>query len=263
VIYVWFDALINYYTGVNTEKLKDFWPTACHVVGKDITKFHCIIWPAMLMSAGIELYSEVFAHGFFTIDGHKMSKSFGNVVDPVELSDKFGNDALRVGTLSSFEFGNDGDFSLENFENFYNKKLAGGVGNLFNRVIVLVHKFLGGVRTQVRTRDEEAIKEFELLLEQKKIKAAIDHFFTVVDSANELLNETEVWKLAKVDLEASKTVFAELLQKLESLADMAEVILPESSPKMKKMLGDEKKVGEAEILFVRGERVFFESRLNA
>ncbi len=250
-IYVWFDALINYYSAIDTDDRREFWKSAVHIVGKDITRFHCIIWPAMLLSAGIDPAKEVFAHGFFTVNGEKMSKSLGNVISPLELSEKYGNDALRLGLLSSFEFGNDGDFSLEHFDDFYRTKLAGGVGNLFNRVVVLIHKFLDGVKPEGSSFDLKELEEFEKLMEENKLKTAIDHYFSVVSSANELLNETQVWTMAKTDLEGAKKVFATLLQKLEQLGNMAEVLLPESAPTMKAMLGDGSKVGDAGILFER------------
>lgn len=254
-VYVWFDALINYYSALKGTKNEAFWGEAHHIVGKDITKFHCVIWPAMLISAGLAPVKEVFGHGFFTVNGVKMSKSLGNVVNPLEISEKYGNDTLRLFLLSAFEFGNDGDFSVENLGNFYNAKLAGGVGNLFNRVVVLIHKFLEGKKSPLDQSETKEMREtrenFEAFLEAKKIKAAIDFFFETVDSANQLLNETEVWKMAKTDPERAKKVFAILLQKLESLAEMAEVLLPESAPRMKKMLGDEENIGEPQILFER------------
>jgi methionyl-tRNA synthetase len=250
-VYVWFDALLNYYSAIDTDDRRALWKSATHIIGKDITRFHCVIWPAMLLSAGIDPAKEVFAHGFFTVNGEKMSKSLGNVISPLELSEKYGNDALRLGLLGSFEFGNDGDFSLEHFDDFYRTKLAGGVGNLFNRVIVLIHKFLDGEKPAGSAFVNGEMKTFEGLMEQNKLKTAIDHYFSVVSSANELLNETQVWTMAKTDLEGAKKVFATLLQKLELLAQMAEVLLPQTAPKMKAMLGDEKKVGAAEILFAR------------
>ena len=252
-IYVWFDALINYYSGVQTSDRKDFWNYAVHIVGKDITRFHCIIWPAMRLSAGIPVYQEVFAHGFFTVDGQKMSKSLGNVISPLELSEKFGNDALRLGLLSSFEFGHDGDFSLKNFENFYRTKLAGGLGNLFNRVVVLIHKFLDGEKPENSgiPKNAKELQKLDEAFSKYKIQEASKIFFEVVNSANQLLNETEVWKLAKTDPVQAKKIFATLLQKLEILTEMAEVVLPETFPRMKKMLGDGKRVGEAEILFAQ------------
>jgi methionyl-tRNA synthetase len=113
-VYVWFDALLNYISAIKNTNKTDFWDNVHHIIGKDITKFHCVIWPAMLIAAGIKPPQTVYAHGFFTINGTKMSKSLGNVVSPLDLSDKYGNDALRIGLLNSFEFGNDGDFSLDN-----------------------------------------------------------------------------------------------------------------------------------------------------
>ena len=250
-VYVWFDAVINYLSGIREEA---FWP-ATHIVGKDITRFHTLMWPAMLLSAGIEPPKEVFAHGFFTVDGVKMSKSLGNVISPLTLSEKFGNDALRIGLLSSFEFGHDGDFSMQNFENFYNAKLAGGVGNLFYRVTSLVHKFLDGAKPSTSPVPElkKAQSTFDTALENKKIKEAIDTYFGVVEGANQLLNETEVWKLAKTDLDAAKDIFAQLIQYLETLSRMSEILLPEAFPAMRAMLGDEKKIGEGTILFQKVE----------
>ncbi len=246
-VYVWVEALINYLSGCPND---GFWKSCVHIVGKDITKFHNIIWPAMLMSAGIDLPAQVFAHGYFTVNGTKMSKSLGNVVDPVTLSEEVGNDALRVGLLSSFEFGNDGDFSIDQFNDFYRTKLAGGVGNLFNRVIVLIHKFLDGQRPAGDFDKSALLEKFSQNLEKYEIRGAIETFLSVVDEANELLNKTEVWRLAKTDLEKAKVVFAELIVYLEILVEMAEILLPEKYSAMKKMLGDDKKVGEAEILFV-------------
>ncbi len=249
-IYVWVDALINYVSG---SPGIDFWENVTHVIGKDISKFHTIIWPAMLLSAGIAPPKHVFAHGFFTVDGTKMSKSLGNVINPIDLSEKFGNDALRVGLLSSFEFGNDGNFSAENFENFYESKLAGGVGNLFNRVIVLLHKFMDGEAPEPKACEPgtELRQKFDDLMEAKQLKGAIDFYFEVVDMANQRLNETEVWKMAKTEPQEAEKVFTELYGYLCFLTQMAETLLPESHPKMKAMLGNGGKVGEPKILFER------------
>ena len=253
-VYVWFDALINYYSGIRTPEREHFWESAFHIIGKDITRFHCVIWPAMLMAAGIPLPKGVFAHGFFTIDGTKMSKSLGNVISPVDLSVQYGNDALRAGLLSSFEFGSDGDFSAENFAEFYRTKLAGGVGNLFNRVTVLITKFCDG---QVDLNNagldlKPEFEKFESLLEQKQLKGAYDFYFATVDAANQRLNETEVWKLAKIDADAASKIFNELFDYLVLLSEMAVVLLPESAPKMRAMIGLEGKVGAAQIMFDSG-----------
>lgn len=250
-IYVWIDALINYYTAVQTPERQDLWQEAFHIVGKDITRFHSVIWPAMHLAIGSPIPTGVYAHGFFTIDGHKMSKSLGNVISPLALKQKYGNDALRLGLLSSFEFGNDGDFSLGHFDRFYQAKLAGGLGNLFNRVVILIHKFLDGqIPAPSENIDQnELLKPFQEALENKKIKTAIDYFFSVVDQANQRLNETEPWKLAKTDLPTAAKVFTELYGYLTFLSKMSEILLPESAEKMKRMLGDGQNLGQAEILF--------------
>jgi len=203
------------------------------------------------MSADISPAKEVFAHGFFTIDGVKMSKSLGNVISPVDLSEKFGNDALRMGLLSSFEFGNDGDFSLGNFAQFYETQLAGGVGNLFNRVIVLIHKFMDGRRPQASEKKDRHWNRFCEKMENKQIRQAIEIFFDLVDTANQTLNKTEVWKLAKIDLPAAEKVFGDLLGNLTVLTKMSEILLPESHQAMSDMIGNAESVGEAKILFVR------------
>lgn len=249
-VYVWFDALLNYLSAIKNTDQASLAADMHHIIGKDITRFHCVIWPAMLMSAGIDLPKSVFAHGFFTVDGTKMSKSLGNVVSPVAIIEHFGRDGLRAGLLSSFEFGNDGDFSMSQLEDFYNTKLAGGVGNLFNRVIVLLRKFTDGNMPVSQFRSEE-ISQFNKFMEQKRLKGAYDFFFRTVDEANQLLNETEVWKLAKTDPDAAQIIFTKLYGYLEFLTHMSAVLLPESTPKMQAMLGQDGKVGEAVILFER------------
>ena len=255
-MYVWFDALINYYSALQEKSRENFWNSACHIIGKDITKFHCVIWPAMLMSAGIPLPQSIFAHGFFTIDGQKMSKTLRNTIYPLDISRKYGNDALRLGLLSAFEFGNDGDFSLSSFADFYRTRLAGGVGNLFNRVIVLLAKFLDGKKPKLEeleqplAREQEKIlADFSQAMEEKKLFVAAAVLFSVLDRANLLLNESQVWTLAKNDLDAAQEIFAKLVMYLESVTKISETLLPESVDKMKKMIGDSERVGKAEILF--------------
>ena len=194
----------------------------------------------------------VFAHGFFTVDGEKMSKSLGNAISPVDLSTTYGNDALRIGLLSAFEFGNDGDFSRAHFDTIYNSQLAGGIGNLFNRVLVLIDKFLEGEKPEASTKDMSAyVQKIEEAFDNLELKKAIEAYFSVVDDANQLLNETEVWRMAKTDLEGAKNVFADLLAYLDFLADYASVFLPEKAQEMKEMLGDESKIGKSGVLYPR------------
>jgi len=249
-IYVWFDALINYYTMVKTPEREEFFHHTIHLLGKDITRFHCVIWPAMLMSADLPLPKHMITHGFFTVNGEKMSKSFGNTTSPLVFSQKYGNDAIRLGLLSGFELGNDGDFSAENFDNFYRTKLAGGVGNLFHRVLTLIQKFSPDLSLHGTTVAEKSLsEEFGKSIEAYKIKQAIDLFFTTVSEANQILNEKEPWKLVKTDPEAANKIFAQLLWHLQELSKMAEVILPETHKKMNELLTEENKNKELHVLF--------------
>ncbi len=156
-IYVWFDALINYLTaagyGTNERRFRQLWPADLHIVGKDILKFHAALWPAMLLSAGLPLPRRIFAHGFFTVEGQKMSKSLGNVTSPIEIVGKYGNDALRYFVMREIPFGEDGDFSIAKLEGRYTADLQRGIGNLSRRILTLGASFN---RTRVRPGDRRA-----------------------------------------------------------------------------------------------------------
>jgi len=242
-IYVWIDALINYFSAA--ENRENFWPPT-HFVGKEITRFHAIIWPAMLFSAGIAPPEKIFAHGFFTIDGTKMSKTLKNVISPLEISEKFGRDALRIGLLNSFEFGNDGDFSRQNFENFYEKKLAGGVGNLFFRVAKIGQKFFNAKWPKISSQNWP--ENFAEKMENFEIKAAIEIFFREIESANKILNDSQIWILAKNNFKKAEKIFAKIFEKLQKISKMAEIFLPDTFLKMAKILATEK-IFEPEIFF--------------
>ena len=149
VVYVWFDALINYVVGGRlrirrTRMFEKWWPADLHVIGKDITRFHCVVWPAMLMSAGLPLPRQVFGHGFVHFKGQKMSKSLGTVLDPLDAASKFGPDPLRLYLVKEIPYGQDGDFSWERFEERYNVDLANNLGNLVNRLAVMVDRYRAG-----------------------------------------------------------------------------------------------------------------------
>ncbi|MEO6496743.1 MAG: class I tRNA ligase family protein, partial [Solirubrobacteraceae bacterium] len=149
VFYVWFDALLNYYTALSyarpSEDLTDrFWPASYHVIGKDILKFHCVFWPAILMAAGLPVPEHVFVHGYLLMDGEKMSKSLGNVLDPNVVIDRFGTDALRFYCFRDVSFGQDGSVSTQAFEERYERELANDYGNLASRAVAMVHRYRGG-----------------------------------------------------------------------------------------------------------------------
>ncbi len=178
VIYVWFDALINYLTAVgfgsDDAKFKKWWPAAVHVIGKDITRFHCVIWPAMLMSAGLPLPKTVFGHGFVYLKGEKMSKSLGNVVTPMDVADVYGADALRYYLLRSSSFGADGNFTWDDFIKRYNSDLANDLGNVLNRSLGMAKKYfdLKITRGIEGPEDESLIKQAGLT--GKRVRQAMD-----------------------------------------------------------------------------------------
>ncbi len=181
-IYVWFDALLGYVTALldpDSEPtlenaLKSWWPINLHLIGKDILRFHAVYWPAMLMSAGLPLPGRVFGHGFLTKDGQKISKTLGNTIDPFELVERYGTDAIRYYLLKEIEFGRDGDFSETRFIDIVNADLANDLGNLLNRTLGMAHKYCGGVVPDVKSQDipaDHPLKEIGLGLSDRVAKA--------------------------------------------------------------------------------------------
>ena len=218
-IYVWFDALINYISalGFPDERYKEWWtnppgseaPNALHVVGKDITRFHCVIWPAMLLSAGVPLPRSIFAHGFIYSKGLKLSKSLGNQIDPVETSRRFGADALRWYLVREVAFGADGDFTWERFIERYNTDLANDFGNLLSRSCSMLHRYRAG-RVPGTWRPTPIEDEIRLLASAKarEVKesyaalaphAALTAAWELVGRANRYVEETKPWALAKAE----------------------------------------------------------------
>ena len=178
IIYVWLDALFNYISVLDSkDKFKDFWPADAHIVGKDILKFHAIFWPAFLMSANIALPKNIFAHGWLTIEGKKMSKSLGNVIDPIYLINKYGNDQIRYFLLREISFGEDGNFSESALIRRLNSDLTNDLGNLVQRVLSMVIKYNNGI---VFKREEVDNDDSDLLnCSQKffnKYKDLMDNF---------------------------------------------------------------------------------------
>ncbi|MGH9459898.1 MAG: methionine--tRNA ligase [Vicinamibacteria bacterium] len=208
VVYVWFDALINYVSAVGFGRdealFNRWWPADLHIIGKDITRFHSIIWPAMLKSAGVPLPKQVFGHGFVYFKGEKMSKSLGTVVDPLDAAERFGPDPLRLYLVREIAYGQDGDFSWERFETRYNADLANNLGNLVSRITTMAHKYregelVGGAGSPGRLAEiaKEAATDYRKAMQAFALQDAAAASFRLIDATNEFITETAPWTLAK------------------------------------------------------------------
>ncbi len=252
VAYVWFDALLNYVTaaGYGTDEFNKWWPANVHIVGKDIIKFHCIYWPAMLLSAGLKLPEKVFAHGFFTIDGEKISKSLGNSVDPVELTKKYGNDALRYFLLREIPFGADGDFSFERFKVVYETELGNKLGNLVARTAAMLSKYCDSTYGQ-----NKVVVPLELDddITNLKFESYLQKIFTRIEELNGVIEETKPWELAKTDKVKVKEVLSGIASELVELSKWLSPVIPEAASKIQKTFSSGKVDSSVGILFPRIE----------
>lgn len=251
-IYVWLDELFNYCSALgypDGEKFKQFWPADLHIVGKDIIKFHCVIWPALLDAVGLLWPKKIFAHGFFTIDGQKISKSLGNAIDPVELAQKFGSDTLRYFLLREIPFGQDGDFSLDKLKARYEGDLANGLGNLFSRLTTLVAQNLDGQLPEWPASPRK-FDEVDQLTADLKFHEALGLIWEEIAWANKYIDEAKPWVTAKTDKKLFGQVISSLISHLCEIAQKLAPYLPETSEIIRNALLAEKIV-KAEPLFPR------------
>ena len=253
VVYVWIDALNNYITALGYENDKyndfnDFWPADVHFVGKEIVRFHSIIWPAILMSQGLPLPKKVYGHGWLNFNGEKMSKSRGNVVDPYILSERFGVDALRFFLLRTFPFGSDGNFTNELLMSTINIDLANTLGNLVSRTVAMNQKYFAGALAEggeAAPLDDElkalaldVIGKYEMQMEKFQFSLALNEVFRLLDRANKYIDETTPWVLAKSEESKARllTVMKNLCECIRIAAILITPMMPESAEKILNML---------------------------
>ena len=244
VTYVWFDALINYYTATQSKGKEKFWPADLHILGKDNTWFHTVYWPAMLKSAGIKLPKTIFNHGFLTFNGQKISKSLGNSISPVTLVEKYGSDTIRYFVLRNFQFasGDDGDFSEEILIERHNNELANKLGNLVSRVSSLAEKH-GTTKTSNSLIKKLKQKEIDKHFENYETDKALEEIFAFIDRCNEYIQNKKPWETK------DKKVLYELAKSIKEIANQLEPFLPETSEKIKKQFSNLNKIKKGSILF--------------
>ena len=257
VVYVWFDALINYVTALgyykDDKKMDKYWPHAIHLVGKDIYRFHTIMWPAMLLSAGVAPPKQVFGHGFFTIDGEKISKTLKNVIDPVELGKTYSIDAIKYFILKEIPFGKDSDFSIKRLQERYTSDLSNDLGNLVNRSLNMVEKYSKNIVPEFNKKlHEQKPVHYNIQQNGEKLIEIIDHHYSkfefsqildkiwaYIRSINKYIDQTKPWALNKENKKDElDVVLYDILQSIKLIALIIYPFMPDTADKIYAQIGE-------------------------
>jgi methionyl-tRNA synthetase len=250
VVYVWFDALVNYAAavgyGTDPGGFDIGWPADLHIVGKDITRFHAVVWPAMLMSAGMALPAQVFGHGWVNFGGQRMSKSLGTSLDPSDVAERFGPDPLRLYLVKEIAYGADGDFTWERYEERYNVDLANNLGNLVSRLAAMADKYRGsrlvpaGTGGRLTKVTDAALTRYRTSMDAFALHDGVAAAFQIVDASNEFIAETAPWALAKKTTDAGRLdeVLFEVAEALRIAAVLLRPVMPVSAAEILRRVGD-------------------------
>jgi methionyl-tRNA synthetase len=250
VVYVWFDALINYAAAVgygwDDDRFRTWWPASLHIIGKDITRFHCVIWPAMLMSAGLELPGKVFGHGWISVANQRMSKSLGNVVDPIEAAERCGVDPLRLYLTKEVPYGGDGDFTFERLDEKYNADLANNLGNLVSRLSAMTNRYRGGQipaasgPERLGTIAAQALSSYSAAMERLALHDGVAAAFRIIDATNLFIADTQPWALARDEAQGERLtgVLAEAAEAVRIAAVLLSPVMPASSAEILRRMGE-------------------------
>ncbi len=254
VMYVWFDALVNYISTLgwpeNEESFSGFWP-GVQVAGKDNLRQQSAMWQAMLLSAGLPTSKQIFVHGFLTVDGQKISKSIGNVINPLELTEKYGIDPVRYFLLREFPFDADGDFSYDRLEERYTSELANDLGNLASRVSNMVAQYLERKVEEVELPEyKDLIPQIHAHTEQFQFEKALEKIWQIVQDANQAVNREKPWDLAKSDILKTGEVLAKMVAQIRLVAELLQPYLPETAEKLANHFADSP-ISKMEPLFPR------------
>jgi methionyl-tRNA synthetase len=250
VVYVWFDALINYAAAVgygwDEDRFRTWWPASLHIIGKDITRFHCVIWPAMLMSAGVPLPGQVFGHGWISVGNQRMSKSLGNVIDPIEAAERCGVDPLRLYLTKEVPYGGDGDFTFERLDEKYNADLANNLGNLVSRLSAMTTRYRGGQIPAARAPERlgavsaQALHDYRAAMDRFALHDGVAAAFRIIDAANLFIADTQPWALAKADAQSERLtqVLAEAAEAVRIAAVLLSPVMPSSAAEILRRMGE-------------------------